>query len=178
MLSQDMYLFHMLCKAKAVRELQYGTSNERMLVIEDCKHSKAVTIFIRGGSSMIVDEAKRSIHDAICVVRNLIRSNKIVYGGGSTELACALQVGRYADNVCISLYINTPNRSHQSNSMPSEPSLMLYRESPPPSPITVVSTPLQLSQKSSPVRLVRTTTTSEQIAWEPYYLIIYILRVG
>jgi T-complex protein 1 subunit epsilon len=39
---------------------------------------------------MIVDEAKRSIHDAICVVRNLIRNNKIVYGGGSAELSCAL----------------------------------------------------------------------------------------
>ena len=61
-----------------------------MLVIEDCKLSKAVTILIRGGSSMIVDEARRSIHDAICVVRNLIRNNTIVYGGGSAELSCAL----------------------------------------------------------------------------------------
>lgn len=50
---------------------------------------------------MIVDEAKRSIHDAICVVRNLIRNNKIVYGGGSAELSCALQVGRYADEVFL-----------------------------------------------------------------------------
>jgi T-complex protein 1 subunit epsilon len=48
---------------------------------------------------MIVDEAKRSIHDAICVVRNLIRDNKIVYGGASSELSCALRVGRYADEV-------------------------------------------------------------------------------
>ena len=63
-----------------------------MLVIEDCKCSKAVTILIRGGSQMIVDEAKRSLHDALCVVRNLIRSNKIVYGGGATEIACSLAV--------------------------------------------------------------------------------------
>jgi T-complex protein 1 subunit epsilon len=75
-----------------VRELQFGTSNERMLVIEDCKCTKAVTILIRGGSQMIVDEAKRSIHDAICVVRNLIRDDRVVYGGGSAELACALKV--------------------------------------------------------------------------------------
>ena len=39
---------------------------------------------------MIVDEAKRSIHDAICVIRNLIKDNRIVYGGGSAELSCAL----------------------------------------------------------------------------------------
>jgi T-complex protein 1 subunit epsilon len=39
---------------------------------------------------MIVEEAKRSIHDAICVIRNLIKDNRIVYGGGSAELACAI----------------------------------------------------------------------------------------
>lgn len=88
-----------LGEAKRVREMQFGTSNERMLVIEDCKCCKAITIFIRGGSQMIVDEAKRSIHDAICVVRNLIRNNKIVYGGGAAELACSLRVAQFADTI-------------------------------------------------------------------------------
>jgi len=41
---------------------------------------------------MIVDEAKRSLHDAMCVTRNLIRDNRIVYGGGSCELSCSLKV--------------------------------------------------------------------------------------
>jgi len=41
---------------------------------------------------MIVDEAKRSLHDALCVVRNLIKCNKIVFGGGSAELSCSLAV--------------------------------------------------------------------------------------
>lgn len=54
-----------------------------MLVIEDCANCKAVTILVRGGSKMIVEEAKRSIHDALCVVSTLIRCNRIVYGGGS-----------------------------------------------------------------------------------------------
>ena len=40
-----------------------------MLVIEDCKCSSAVTVLIRGGSKMIIDEAMRSIHDSMCVVR-------------------------------------------------------------------------------------------------------------
>jgi hypothetical protein len=43
-----------------------------------------VTVYVRGGNKMIIDEAKRSLHDAICVVRNLIRNNRIVYGGGAT----------------------------------------------------------------------------------------------
>ena len=48
---------------------------------------------------MIVDEAKRSLHDAMCVVRNLIRDNRIVYGGGSAEISCSLAVASYADTV-------------------------------------------------------------------------------
>ena len=47
-----------------------------MLVIEECKNSRAVTIFIRGGNKMIIEEAKRALHDALCVVRNLIREKK------------------------------------------------------------------------------------------------------
>ncbi len=48
---------------------------------------------------MIVEEAKRSLHDAMCVVRNLIKDNRIVYGGGSAEIACAIEVSNYADSV-------------------------------------------------------------------------------
>ena len=61
-----------------------------MLVIEECANTKSVTILIRGGSKMICEEAKRSLHDGLCVVRNLIKANKIVYGGGSCELACSV----------------------------------------------------------------------------------------
>ena len=39
---------------------------------------------------MVVDEAKRSLHDALCVVRNLVKDSRIVYGGGSCELACSV----------------------------------------------------------------------------------------
>jgi T-complex protein 1 subunit epsilon len=46
---------------------------------------------------MIVDEAKRSLHDAMCVTRNLIRDKRIVYGGGSSEISCALKVADAAD---------------------------------------------------------------------------------
>ena len=42
-----------LGKAGIVRELTFGTTKERMLVIEQCPNSKAVTIFIRGGNKMV-----------------------------------------------------------------------------------------------------------------------------
>merc|ERR1711988_771206 len=76
--------------AGVVREESFGTTKDRMLVIEECAKRGAVTIFVRGGTKMMVDEAKRSIHDAVCVARNLVIDNKIVYGGGAAEIACSL----------------------------------------------------------------------------------------
>jgi T-complex protein 1 subunit epsilon len=88
-----------LGRAGTVREVSFGTTKERMLVIEDCACSNAVTILIRGGNKMIVDEANRSLHDAMCVVRNLIKDNRVVYGGGSAEVSCSLAVSAFADTV-------------------------------------------------------------------------------
>lgn len=46
-----------------------------------------------------MDEAKRALHDAICVVRNLIVDNRVVYGGGAAEISSAIAVERAADEV-------------------------------------------------------------------------------
>lgn len=46
---------------------------------------------------MMIEETKRSIHDALCVARNLIRNNSIVYGGGSAEISCSVAVEAAAD---------------------------------------------------------------------------------
>lgn len=85
--------------AGIVREISFGTTKDHMLVIEECKNSRAVTIFIRGGNKMIIEEAKRALHDALCVVRNLIRDNRIVYGGGAAEISCSLAVSSEADKI-------------------------------------------------------------------------------
>ena len=47
----------------------------------------------------IIEEAKRALHDALCVVRNLIRDNRIVYGGGAAEISCSLAVSKAAAKV-------------------------------------------------------------------------------
>ncbi|TDH72197.1 hypothetical protein CCR75_001021 [Bremia lactucae] len=88
-----------LGRAGTVREVAFGTTKERMLVIEDCASSDAITVLVRGGNKMIVEEAKRSLHDAMCVTRNLIKNNRIVYGGGAAEIACGIAVREYADKI-------------------------------------------------------------------------------
>ena len=52
--------------AGCVREHTFGTTKDQMLIIEDCANSKAVTVLVRGGNQMVVDEAKRCLHDANC----------------------------------------------------------------------------------------------------------------
>jgi T-complex protein 1 subunit epsilon len=82
-----------------IKELSFGTMQEKMLVIKDCAKSKVVTVLVRGSSRMIVAEAKRAIHDSLCVVRNLVKDNQVVYGGGSSEIACYLQIHKEADKI-------------------------------------------------------------------------------
>ena len=54
-----------LGKAGVVKEVVFGTTGDKMVVIEECSNSKAVTILVRGGNKMIVAEAQRCLHDAI-----------------------------------------------------------------------------------------------------------------
>ncbi|XP_078052817.1 chaperonin containing TCP1 subunit 5 [Augochlora pura] len=85
--------------AGIVRQLVIGTTKDRMLIIEQCKNSRAVTIFIRGGTKVIVEEAKRAIHDALCTVRNLVKDQKILYGGGAAEISCAIACAKEANKI-------------------------------------------------------------------------------
>lgn len=50
---------------------------------------------------MMIEETKRSLHDALCVARNLIRNNSIVYGGGSAEISCSIIVESTTDRYLV-----------------------------------------------------------------------------
>lgn len=82
-----------------VREIGFGTTKDRMIVIEECPNSRAVTLFVRAGNHMMIEEAKRSLHDAMCMVRNLVRDNRVVFGGGSAEIAASIAITEAADDV-------------------------------------------------------------------------------
>jgi len=83
--------------AKLVEERRVG--NDKMIFIEGCPHPKAVTILLRGANDMILDEAERSLNDALNVLRNVLRKPKIVPGGGAVEVELALRLRKYAAQV-------------------------------------------------------------------------------
>ena len=75
-------------------------SGEQMIFVEKCKDPKSVTIFIRGGTQQVVDEAERSIQDVIGAVSTTIESGgKYVPGGGNAELHVAEELRAYASEV-------------------------------------------------------------------------------
>ena len=80
--------------AGVVEERKIG--EEKMIFIEDCKDPRAVTILVRGASEMIVDEAERALHDAIYVIKNVLETGKLVYGGGAIEISLANKIREFA----------------------------------------------------------------------------------
>jgi len=83
--------------AELVEERKIG--DDKMTFIEGCKNPKSVAILIRGGTERIVAEAERSIHDALCVARDVVREPKIVAGGGAPELEVARALREYAQTL-------------------------------------------------------------------------------
>jgi thermosome len=83
--------------AALVEERKIG--DDKMTFIEGCRHPKAVTILIRGGTQRIVDEAERSLHDALCVVIDVIQEPKVVAGGGASELEVSRMLKKYAETL-------------------------------------------------------------------------------
>jgi len=83
--------------AKIVEESKIG--DDKLVYVRDAKNPKAVTIVIRGGTEHVVDEAERSLHDALSVVRNAMEDGKIVAGGGAPEAEVAKRLREYAVKV-------------------------------------------------------------------------------
>jgi archaeal chaperonin len=69
--------------ANLVEERKVET--DKWVFIEGCKNPKAVTILVRGGSQRVVDEADRSLHDALSVTKDVLERPAIVAGGGAPE---------------------------------------------------------------------------------------------
>src|SRR5215471_6715748 len=86
-----------LGKAQLVEERKIA--DDKMTFIEGAKNPKSVTILVRGGSERLVDEAERSIHDALCVVRDVVRDPRVVGGGGAPEAEVARRLKEYSQKL-------------------------------------------------------------------------------
>lgn len=75
---------------KLVEEIMIG--EDRFIKFSGCAANEACTMVLRGSGLHVLDEAERSLHDAICVLSEMVASKKVVYGGGNTEMHMAIAV--------------------------------------------------------------------------------------
>ena len=71
-------------KCGKFEEKQLGS--ERYNMFTGCAQTKTVTLVIRGGASQYIEEAARSLNDAIMIVLRAIKTHAVVAGGGAIEM--------------------------------------------------------------------------------------------
>ena len=57
---------------------------DKLLRFSGVPLGEACTIVLRGATQQILDEAERSIHDALCVLTSTVKETRTVYGGGNS----------------------------------------------------------------------------------------------
>ena len=67
-----------------IEEIMIG--EDRLIHFSGCPKAEACTIVLRGASSHLLDEAERSLHDALCVLTQTVSDSRVVLGGGCSEL--------------------------------------------------------------------------------------------
>jgi thermosome len=72
---------------------------DKWVFIEGCKNPKAITILIHGGSQRVVDEAERSIHDALMVIKDTVEYPYIVVGGGAPEVVVSKKLRDWSSSL-------------------------------------------------------------------------------
>ncbi len=83
--------------AELVEERRIG--NDKMVFIEGAKNPRAVNIVLRGSNDMALDEAERSLNDALHALRNILMEPVILPGGGAIELELSMKLRDFARSV-------------------------------------------------------------------------------
>ena len=83
--------------AKLVEERKVET--DKWVFVEGCKNPKSVSILVRGGSQGVVDEADRSVHDAIMAVKDVVEYPYVLVGGGAPEALISSKLREWASTL-------------------------------------------------------------------------------
>ena len=106
----DHFTAEKLGRANLVEEVLVG-GEKKIVKITGCPNeNKTVSILLRGSNQLVLDEADRSLHDALCVVRALVKKRALVPGGAAVEMEVAQKLQEYArsifgtDAYCVRMY--------------------------------------------------------------------------
>nr|CAD1842756.1 unnamed protein product [Ananas comosus var. bracteatus] len=81
--------------ADLVEEVPVGDGRiVKIMGIKDM--GRTATVLVRGSNLLVIDEAERSLHDALCVVRCLVKKRFLIAGGGAPEIEMSMQLAAWA----------------------------------------------------------------------------------
>ncbi|XP_024385181.1 T-complex protein 1 subunit eta [Physcomitrium patens] len=88
-------------------ERQVG--NERFNIFTGCPGGETATIVLRGGADQFIEEAERSLHDAIMIVRRALKNSNVVAGGGAIDMELSRYLRQHARTIAgkSQLFINS-----------------------------------------------------------------------
>src|SRR5919106_1586024 len=134
-----------LGSADLVEERKVET--DKWVFVEGCKNPNALSILVRGGSQRIVDEAERSVHDAIMNVKDVVEYPYVIVGGGASEIAVSQQVREWSSSLSGREQLAGEKYADALESIP----LVLAENA----GMDIIDTQVQLRAKTSSSRKVR-----------------------
>jgi len=106
----DQFTKDKLGTASLVEEASAG-SDKKVVKVTGCPvQNKTVSILVRGSNQLVLEEAERSLHDALCVVRALVKKRFLVPGGAAVEMEVSQKLQAHSreifgtDSYCVRQY--------------------------------------------------------------------------
>jgi len=106
----DHFTADKLGKAALIEEVSVGGETKVVKITGVPNQGKTISILLRGSNQLILDEAERSLHDALCVVRSLVKKRALVPGGSAVEIEVSQKLQEYArelvgaNSYCVKAY--------------------------------------------------------------------------
>ncbi|KAG8379701.1 hypothetical protein BUALT_Bualt07G0116400 [Buddleja alternifolia] len=82
--------------ADLVEEVSLGDGGKLVKITGIKDMGRTTSVLVRGSNQLVIDEAERSLHDALCLVRCLVNKKFLIAGGGAPEIELSKQLGAWA----------------------------------------------------------------------------------
>lgn len=85
-----------LGSAELVEEISLGGASKVTKITGVAHPGRTVSLLVRGSNRLVLDETERSLHDALCVVRSIVKKKALIAGGGAPETEVSLALSNWA----------------------------------------------------------------------------------
>lgn len=92
----DQFKPEKLGRAEVAEERTVGSGNKVVKITGVPNPGKTITMCVRGSNPLVLEETDRSLHDALCVVRSLVKKRAMIVGGGAAEIQISVEMKKWS----------------------------------------------------------------------------------